>query len=104
MESTDPVEHRLLFLGRLKPRDSSVGSLTSSLLAMLLSVQRLGHLSFVLNPTSLETFPEPQKGLSDMSRIFGRFCSSSWIGNSGLALMLSLSAFLPSGAHQGVGC
>ena len=56
----------------------------------------------VLNPTSLKTFAEPQKGLLHLSCIFGRLCRSSWIESSGLAwCSKTLSAFLPSNAHQG---
>ena len=79
------------FRERSIPGGSSFGSLTSSLLAMSLSVQRLHHLSFVSNHASLKTFAEPQKGLHDSSRIFGRFCRSSWIRSSGLVLMQSNS-------------
>ena len=79
------------FRGRSTPGGSSIGSLTSSLLAMILSVQRLCYLSLVLHPASLKTFAEPLKGFRNKSRMFGRFCRSSWIGSSGLALMQSNS-------------
>ena len=62
-----PLSADLCCRERLKPGGSSVRSLTRSLLAMLLSVQRLCHLSFVSKPESLKTFAEPQKGLRDLT-------------------------------------